>query len=119
MEATDLERIAERARSASRRPTSDQIDEALQDVRAESQAEALPTYLTRLESRLDALLQELRAVAQPDAGAADVVWAFRSVRAVLAESGAAAPEQLAGLPEDLTMADLLEAWAEKQQGGSR
>ncbi|MFD8595933.1 type II toxin-antitoxin system prevent-host-death family antitoxin [Kitasatospora sp. NPDC059646] len=119
MEATDLERIAERARSAELRPSSDQIDEALQDIRAGADSEDPVPGTTPLESRLEELLEIFRAAPHKAQAASDLVWALSPVRVVLAEHGAAAPEQLAALPEDLTMADLLEAWAEKQQGGSR
>ncbi|MFD5559064.1 type II toxin-antitoxin system prevent-host-death family antitoxin [Kitasatospora griseola] len=117
MEAADLERIAERARSASRRPTSDQIDDALQDVRADSESEGRVPGTTPLENRVEASLLDLSR--EVPSARADVVILDLPVRTVLAEHGAAAPEQLAGLPEDLTMADLLEAWTEKQQGGQR
>ncbi|MFC5646793.1 type II toxin-antitoxin system Phd/YefM family antitoxin [Kitasatospora cinereorecta] len=150
IQASEMERIAARALSASRRPTSDEISEALEDVRADA-SELPPTDgpTSASDASMDHfLIEALRGGRMPVVArvpadnssetAADLRLDFliahgspssaedfkqqlgrTSVRNVLAHDGSVPAEHLAALPEDLTMADLLEAWAEKQRGGAQ
>ncbi|MFD0274133.1 type II toxin-antitoxin system Phd/YefM family antitoxin [Kitasatospora sp. NPDC127111] len=111
IEASEMERMAARARAAGQRPSSEDITAAVDDVRNEALgAEVLVGTDTMTEGidvpSISALVVQMPALGQ-------------RVREVLAQHGSVAPQDLTALPEDLTMADLLEAWAEKQRGGSR
>ncbi|MFJ1757337.1 type II toxin-antitoxin system Phd/YefM family antitoxin [Kitasatospora sp. NPDC088134] len=109
IEPSEMERLADRARSADRRPTSDDITAAVEDVRAED-TEPNTGPLPHRDLRPQHIV--------PARGDWSPIAMNMPVRDLLAHTSLAA-EGLEALPADLTMADVLAAWAEKQQGGSQ
>ncbi|MET9396066.1 type II toxin-antitoxin system prevent-host-death family antitoxin [Kitasatospora sp. NPDC002965] len=110
IEASDMERLAARARAADQQPSSDDITAAVDDVRNVVTDADVVVATNMLSVGVDIESITHLIVLEPVRD--------QRVREVLAHA-AVSPEELTTLPEDLTMADLLEAWAQKQQGGSR
>ncbi|MFJ9520631.1 type II toxin-antitoxin system Phd/YefM family antitoxin [Kitasatospora sp. NPDC101801] len=119
IESSEMERLASRARAASQRLSSEDISAAVDDVRAEGVGQAESAHIRVFAESAASTLAAAAQSGEPGI----VAWNVLAARVhELFESRGADPEMvqaLAALPEDLTMADLLEAWAEKQQGGSR